>query len=147
MSANTRFTVALHIVTWMAQASQQFDLMTSEQIARSVNTNPVFIRRILGLLHKAKLVNVQHGTNAGWTLARPAAQISLLDVYQAIEQEPLFELHHTLPNQVCPIGRGIQSALTHFYRDAEMALKQQLARSTVADVLEETLAASSQRME
>ncbi|HTK11414.1 MAG TPA: Rrf2 family transcriptional regulator [Ktedonobacteraceae bacterium] len=147
MSANTRFTVALHIVTWMTQASQQFDLMTSEQIAQSVNTNPVFIRRILGLLHNANLVNVQRGTNAGWTLARPAEKISLLDIYQAIEQEPLFELHHTFPNQVCPIGRGIQSALTHFYSDAEMALKQQLARSTIADVLEETLAVSSQRTE
>jgi DNA-binding IscR family transcriptional regulator len=52
MSANTHFTVALHIVTWMALASQQVEIVTSDQIAESVNTNPVFIRRILGRLHK-----------------------------------------------------------------------------------------------
>jgi DNA-binding IscR family transcriptional regulator len=94
---------------------------------------------------KANLVNVQRGTNAGWTLARPAAQISLLDVYQATLQEPLFEFHHTPPSQECPVGRGIQPALTRFYGDAEIALKQHLARSTVADVLQETLALYAQR--
>ena len=144
MSANTRFTVALHIVTWMALASQRVEIVTSDQIAGSVNTNPVFIRRILGLLNKAHLVNVHHGTGAGWTLARPSEKISLLEVYDAVEQEPLFELHHTLPNQACPVGRGIQPALKRFYSDAEAAMKQQFARVTVADVLDETLASFSQ---
>ncbi len=140
MTGNTRYTVALHIITWMARALQLDIMITSDRIALSVNTNPVFIRRILGLLLKAKLVSVQRGTNAGWTLARPPEQISLLDIYQAVEQEPLFEFHHTLPSQDCPVGRGIQPALTHFYGEAEMALKQQLARSTIADLLAQTLA-------
>jgi Rrf2 family protein len=144
MSANSRFTVALHILTWMALASQQQEIMTSDQIAGSVNTNPVFIRRILGLLHKAHLVNVQHGTGAGWTLARPPEKMSLLEVYQAVEQQPPFELHHTLPNQGCPVGRGIQPALKRFYGDAEAAMKQQFVQVTVADVLAETLSPSPQ---
>ncbi len=144
MSANSHFTVALHIVTWMALASQQQDIMTSDQIAESVNTNPVFIRRILGLLNKAHLVTVQRGAGAGWTLARPPERISLLEVYQAVEQQPLFELHHTLPNQDCPVGRGIQPALKRFYSDAEAAMKQQFAQVTVADVLDETLTPSLQ---
>jgi Rrf2 family protein len=144
MSANTHFTVALHILTWMALASQRVEIMTSDQIAGSVNTNPVFIRRILGRLHKAHLVNVHHGTSAGWTLARPPEQISLLEVYQAVSQEPLFELHHTLPNQGCVVGKGIQPALKRFYSDAEAAMKQQFAQVSVADVLDETLTPASQ---
>ena len=144
MSANTHFTVALHILTWMALASQQQETMTSDQIAGSVNTNPVFIRRILGRLHKARLVNVQHGTGAGWTLARPSEKISLREVYNAVEQEPLFELHHTLPNQACPVGRSIQPALKRFYSDAEAAMKQQLAQVSVAQELDETLTLASQ---
>jgi hypothetical protein len=50
MSANSRFTVALHILTWMVLVARQREIVTSDQIAASVNTNPVFIRRILGLL-------------------------------------------------------------------------------------------------
>ncbi|GCE28884.1 Rrf2 family transcriptional regulator [Dictyobacter alpinus] len=144
MRSNSHFTVALHILTWIALASQQQDNITSDQIAGSVNTNPVFIRRILGMLHKAGLVNVQRGAGSGWTLTRPPEQISLLEVYQAVEQSPLFELHHTLPNQECVIGKGIQPALTRFYSDAEAAMKRHLAQSTVADVLAETLTPSSQ---
>jgi DNA-binding IscR family transcriptional regulator len=87
---------------------------------------------------------VQHGTSAGWRLARPAEKISLLEVYDAVEQGPLFELHHTPPNQSCPIGRGIQPALKRFYSDAEAAMKQQFAQVSVADVLDETLASFSQ---
>ncbi len=144
MNSNSHFTVALHILTWMALASQQQDNITSDQIAVSVNTNPVFIRRILSVLRKANLVNVQRGNGAGWTLARPPERISLLEVYQAVEQPPLFELHHTLPNQECVIGKGIQPALTRFYSDAEAAMKQQFAQVTVADVLDETLTPASQ---
>ncbi|HEY4388561.1 MAG TPA: Rrf2 family transcriptional regulator [Ktedonobacteraceae bacterium] len=144
MSANSHFTVALHIMTWMALASQQQDIMTSDQIAESVNTNPVFIRRILGSLNKAHLVTVQRGAGAGWMLARSPEKISLLEVYQAVEQPPFFELHHTLPNQGCPVGRGIQPALKRFYNDAEVAMKQQFAQVTIADVLDETLASSAQ---
>ncbi|GCE29336.1 hypothetical protein KDA_48200 [Dictyobacter alpinus] len=44
-------------------------------------------------------------------------------VYDAVEQEPLFELHHALPNQSFPVGRGVQPALKRFYSDAEAAMK------------------------
>lgn len=143
MHSSSRFTIALHILTWMALVAQKQKIVTSDQIAASVNTNPVFIRRILGLLEKAQLVSVQHGTGAGWRMARSPEAISLLDVYQAVEQTPLFEMHYSQPNQACPVGRGIQPALKRFYEEAENALKQQLAQTTVAQVLLETLAPSS----
>lgn len=144
MSANSRFTIALHILTWMALAAKkQHEVVTSDQIAGSVNTNPVFIRRILGLLERAHLVSVQHGTGAGWRLAKTPETLNLLDVYQAVEQEPLFELHHSPPSQLCPVGRGIQPALRRVYTDAEDAMKQQLAQTTITDMLRETLSPSS----
>lgn len=147
MSENSHFTIALHILSWIALAEQnEQESVTSDRIAVSINTNPVFIRRILGILEKAHLVVVQHGTGAGWKLARVPASMTLLEVYQAVASTPLFKLHHSSPNQICPIGRGIQPALLHFYSEAEAAMKQQLARATVADVLHETLTASRQAL-
>lgn len=141
MAVVSRYTVALHILTWMAQvAKKRKDSVTSNQIAASVNTNPVFIRRILTLLCKAKLVTVQHGAGVGWSLAKPPEAITLLDVYEAVAQKPLFELHHSEPNQACPIGRGIRSALREFYENAERAMKQELSRSTISDLLAKTMA-------
>ena len=146
MAVVSRYTVALHILTWMAQvARKNLDSVTSNQIAASVNTNPVFIRRVLSLLRNAGLVTVQHGAGVGWNLAKSPDEITLRDVYEAVEQNPLFELHHSEPNPACPIGRGIRPALREFYEKAELAMKQELSRATIADVLDKTMSDPSNR--
>ena len=113
--------------------------VTSEFIACSVNTNPVILRRSLGSLERAGLVLVRRGAGAGWSLARPPERITLLDVYDAVESDPLFALHHTEPNLSCPVGHGIRPALSGVYAAVEADLRRALARTSVADVLERTL--------
>jgi DNA-binding IscR family transcriptional regulator len=62
MSANSRMTVAIHILSFMVLWEQRrSDLATSERIAQSVNTSPVVIRRLLGLLQKGGLVRSHRG--------------------------------------------------------------------------------------
>ncbi|MFE1585337.1 Rrf2 family transcriptional regulator [Streptomyces sp. NPDC058737] len=144
MSANSRMTVAVHVLTWMALVHDRGrDVVTSDQIATSVATNPVVIRRSLGDLREAGLVTVRHGAGAGWTLARAAESITMLDVFRAVHDEPLFALHRGEPNQACPVGRGIRPALRGVYADAEEAVRRELARVTIADVLRDTLATRS----
>ncbi len=140
MAANSRLTIAIHALAWMALAHRRgVDLLTSDQVAASVNTNPVIIRRSLGDLRRAGLVNVRHGAGAGWSLARAPEEIALLDVYDAVGQEPLFGLHHTEPNLECPVGKGIRPALDHVYGEIERALRRELECTSIADVLHQTL--------
>lgn len=142
MAANSRLTIAVHALAWMALAGRQGrDELTSDQVAASVNTNAVIIRRSLGDLRRAGLVAVRRGAGAGWRLTRDPADISLAEVYDAVEQESLFGLHHTEPNLECPVGRGIRPALSTVYGGAERALRRELERTSVADVLAETLRA------
>src|SRR5947207_15784900 len=102
VAANSRMTVAVHALAWMALARRQgHDVLTSDQVAASVNTNPVIIRRSLGDLRRAGLVHVRHGAGAGWSLGRAAEEISLLEVYDAVGHEHPFGLHHTEPNLEC----------------------------------------------
>ncbi len=140
MSANSRMTVAIHILSYLVLAERRRrDPVTSDQIASSVNTNPVVIRRMLGLLQQAGLVRSRRGANAGWTLARTPDAITLLDVYQAVEEEPLFGLHASPPNQKCPIGRNIQPTLRKVYGGLENQLRRQLSQTTVQQVLAQTI--------
>ena len=133
MNANSRFAFANHILTLLACA--EHEPITSAFIASSVNTNPVVIRRLLGCLREAGLVTSQPGTGGGWRLLRAPAAISLREVYRAVDDEPLFALHHRAPNSDCPVGRSIQQALTGVFREAEFALERKLADLTIADVV------------
>lgn len=118
----------------LAQAEEE--PLTSERIAGSVNTHPVFIRRILGQLGRAGLVASQTGAGGCWRLQRDAERITLLEVYRAIAERPLLALHHSEPNPACLIGRNIQRSLTQYFGEAERAFEQVLARQTIAQVLE-----------
>ncbi|NUR61366.1 MAG: Rrf2 family transcriptional regulator [Catenulispora sp.] len=140
MAANSRMTIAVHALAWMALAERRGQgPLTSEQVAASVNTNPVIIRRSLGDLRRAGLVHARRGAGAGWSLARPPEEITLLDVYDAVGPPPLFGMHHSEPNLECPVGKGIQPALGQVYGEIEQAVRLQLTTTSVADVLRETL--------
>jgi len=140
MAANSRLTIAIHALTWLALARRRgHEVLTSDQVAASVNTNPVILRRSLGDLRRAGLVEVRHGAGSGWRLAREPAAITLLDVYDAVGPEPLFALHHTEPNLECPVGRGIRPALGHVYGVIEQVVQSELAGTSIADVLRESV--------
>jgi len=109
--------------------------LTSEYIAGSVNTNAVVIRRVLGVLREAALVVSRPATGGGWKLARNPDQISLLAIYQALDEGSLFALHSRSPDPECRVGRGIQRGLETIYAEAQAALEERLARETVADLL------------
>ena len=132
--SSSRYTVAIHILTLLAWMKDE--ALTSEFIAGSVNTNPVVIRRILALLREAKFVSSRSGPGGGWSLARPAESITLRDVYWAIEEGAFFSMHTNEPNPKCPVGRDIQEILRGHFSDARQALAQQLAKTTISDLIQ-----------
>jgi len=139
---NSRFTVAVHLLTLLAGAQERCPgtPLTSESASESVNTNPVVVRRILGSLRRSGLVSSQPGPNGGWFLERDPKQITLRDTYRAVAEEPLFSMHHRPPNSRCMIGRNIQQALEGYFREAEEAMEETLGQKTVADVVSAVMA-------
>ena len=138
MSANSRMTIALHVLSYLVAAEKKRpDPVTSDQIASSVATNPVVIRRMLGRLRKGRLVSSRRGANAGWKLGKRPEAMSLLDVYRAVEEGPLFALHSSPPNPHCPVVRALKPALNRVYGDLESRLELELAKTSLAQVLTE----------
>jgi Rrf2 family protein len=130
---SSRFAVAVHALSVIALSEEE--AVTSDYIARSVKTNPVVVRRLLGHLRRAGLVRVQPGPRGGAWLARPAATILLSDVYRAVEEGQVLGLHKNPPNPKCPIGRNIGSVLSRVFGEAEAALEATLRTRTLAEVV------------
>ncbi|NUU64145.1 Rrf2 family transcriptional regulator [Paenibacillus agri] len=136
MNISTRFAVAIHILTLID--SNKDGKSTSEWIASSVNTNPVVIRRITGMLNKAGLVDVRPGV-AGAKLARDPEQITLLEIYKAVnavEEGSLFAIHEH-PNPDCPVGKNIAGAIVPVFGRAQTAMESVLQGVTLAEIANE----------
>src|SRR5262249_37160482 len=133
-----RVAVAVHVLAYMAW--KRSEAQTSERIASSVNTNPVVVRRIMGALRNAGMVSVQPGVGGGATLARDPAEISLLDVYRAVEEgDDLFALHPSEPSRNCSVGGLIRDVLRPIFCRAHRAVEGVLAEVSIADVGEAVL--------
>jgi Rrf2 family protein len=132
---NSRMAVAVHVLAYLAW--RRDEPVTSERMAGSVNTNAVVVRRIMGSLRNAGLVSVQPGVGGGAQLAREPRDITLLDVYRAVqEKEELFALHSE-PCRHCDIGSNIRQVLQGVFCRAHVAMQGVLADVTIADVFEQ----------
>ncbi|MDO5748788.1 MAG: Rrf2 family transcriptional regulator [Planctomycetia bacterium] len=134
MQISSRFTIALHVFACLDEFQGQFKL-TSDLLAGSVNVNPVVIRKILGQLKSAGLVNVARGAG-GASIAKPLSEITFLDVYNAVEcveDGQLFHFHER-PNEACPIGRNIHTILDEKLQRIQNAMERELASITLEEV-------------
>ncbi len=130
MAKSTRFPVAVHILAFLSANIGEY--VNSEAIAKSVATNPVAVRKILGMLVKAGFVSSFAGSRGGARLEVNPKNLSLLDIYQAVEQKEVFQMHSPHPN--CPLAKGVKVDLQQVFDVAQAAMEQQLALHTLQDV-------------
>lgn len=131
MKYSTRLSDALHILVFVALYDGS---VSSAQIAESVHTHPSFVRQIVSKLKAAGIVTGMRGKPCT-TLARPKEDISMLDVYMAVEgDKSLLHLDiHTNPE--CGVGVNIQYAIGEYYEDIQRAASEEMARISLADII------------
>lgn len=136
MSISSRFAVGIHILTLIEFNKE--GKTSSEYIASSVNTNPAVIRKLMGMLKKAGLIDVHPGI-AGAKLTKELADITLFDVYKAVnvvEEKELFSVHEN-PNPDCPVGRNIQNTIEPLFTKAQLAMEKVLRSLTLEDIMKD----------
>ena len=138
MGVSSRSAVAIHALTMLARWDDRS--LTSAEIADSLASNPVLVRRILGSLRDAGLVWSTEGRGGGWTLARAPREITLYDAYTAVETGPVLSRHPHPPSEACEVGRHMQAVLDSEFRAAEHAMEERLGRTTIAHLVQQTLA-------
>lgn len=131
---NSRFANALHVLVLIADSGDE--PMSSETIATSVGTNAVVIRRMFRTLDEAALIVVRPGVRGGAVLARPAAQISLAELYRAVESAPALRCSGE-PEEDCALRSRVRSLTAQLAQRVDRAIARELGALTLADVARE----------
>jgi DNA-binding IscR family transcriptional regulator len=126
--------MAVHVLALLGH--KHGEPVCSEVLATSVNTNAVVIRRLLRALQEARLVETRKGAGFGSRLGRPAQTIDLGQVFRAVECDAPFAMPRRKPDARCIVGKGIGAALERVFGSAREAMERDLARTTLAEVLE-----------
>lgn len=135
MRINTRFPVAVHMMVLISFIQKMGKTATSEILAKSVGTNPVVIRQMMSMLRKAGLIETRTGAS-GIDLTKKEEEITLLDIYRAVQTDAnasLFDFHPN-PNSTCFVGANIRDAMEQPLNEAQRAMEQSLAGYSLQNI-------------
>jgi Rrf2 family protein len=133
MSINTQFAIAVHIMTALGYRRGQE--ITSAELALSVNTSPSFVRRVLAKLSKVGLVMTATGKAGACWLAKDPKDISLLDIYEAVDAPKAFSIHGYNEQRACPVSCNIKGALDKALQKTQKAMEASLADISLAQIV------------
>lgn len=135
MRISVKCSSAVHMLLMIA-ARGSAQKITSDLLASSLGCNPVEVRRLLSSLKKAGIIDVPRG-QGGATLRRPPDEITLLDVYAAVDSASLDELIgiHNHPAPQCPFGRNIEALLAEPYTKIGNAVRETMQGVTLMQLL------------
>ncbi|MGH8506565.1 MAG: Rrf2 family transcriptional regulator [Stenotrophobium sp.] len=139
-SVNTQFSIAVHV---LAAITHHEGVFSSEILAGSVNANPVFVKRILVKLSKAKLAKTTVGKSGGYGLARSPKRISLLDIYSAVNPPNAFAIHAYPKTKECVVSCNIKEVMSDVLAGTQEAVSRDLKQTTLADVVAKIRARSA----
>lgn len=129
MKRDSRLSGVLHILLHMAE---QGGLLTSETLARAMNTNPVVIRRIMAGLRDQGYVRSEKGHGGGWTLACDLSAVTLRDIYTALGCPSLLAMGNRTEAPGCLVEQAVNVNLNQAFLDAEALLLSRFGEVTLA---------------
>lgn len=129
MRRDSRLSGVLHVLLHMAQHAEP---MTSEAMAKAMDTNPVVIRRIMAGLRDAGYVRSEKGHGGGWTLACDLDAVTLRDIYDALGRPALLAIGHRTESPGCAVEEAVNAALGRSFDAAEALLLARFGEVTLA---------------
>jgi DNA-binding IscR family transcriptional regulator len=128
---DSRLSGVLHVLLHMAQAE---GAVTSEVLAKAMDTNPVVIRRVMAGLREQGYVRSDKGHGGGWTLACDLSKVTLRDIYAALGCPSLLAMGNRTEAPGCVVEEAVNRALGKSFRDAEALLLSRLGEVTLAQL-------------
>lgn len=133
MKYSLQFSDAIHILAYI-EIFQQTDLLSSEMIAKSIETSAANVRKIMSKLKKSGLIITKIG-KATPSLAKEPKDITLFDIYQSIEGNTNLIQVDPKTNPNCIVGANIQETLAESYSQLQRKVEEEMAKITLDTLL------------
>jgi len=133
MTKDRTLSTSIHILCVLGVLKNEF--VSSAHLAKSLQTNPGFVRRMLLKLSENGLIVTTKGIGGGSKLARPANQITLDEIYTAVSQGPIFGTFEKEPYQPCSISRSMGGILKDVYADIDYDLQKSLKKIKLSEII------------
>lgn len=129
MKRDSRLSGVLHVILHMAEVDEP---MTSEALAQVMLTHPVVVRRVMAGLRDSGLVRSEKGHGGGWVLSCNLDDITLGDIYNALDAPELFAMGNRTEAPGCLVEEAVNAALDSAFAEARQVLLDRLAGVTLA---------------
>ena len=129
MKRDSRLSGVLHVLLHMAE---QTGPVTSQALARTMNTNPVVIRRIMAGLRDKGYIQSEKGHGGGWRLASNPSTLTLRDIYFALGRPALLAIGNRSKSPSCPVEQAVNAALNPVFQQVEDLVLSRLGEVTLA---------------
>lgn len=133
MATNTQFSIAVHLM--IALGFDGGRQVTSGELASSINTSPSFVRRVLAKLSRAGLVSTTIGKSGSCVLAKKPKDVSLLDIYKAVDAPPTFAIHDYPVQGSCRVSCNIESVMNKVLTRAQNSFEGSLGKTSLAELI------------
>jgi Rrf2 family protein len=121
----------------LAYAGYSGESLTIPEISLAEGVSPAYAAKILRVLRKGGFVKAARGKEGGYTLARPAADIVVGDVIDALGGR-LFESNfcdsHAGQAPICT--RSVDCSVRSLWRAVQVAVDRVLSKTTLNDLLQ-----------
>lgn len=133
MATNTQFSIAVHLMIALGFKCER--QATSNELAMSINTSPSFVRRILSKLSKSGLVSTTTGKAGACVLAKKPEEISLLDIYKAVDAPRTFAIHDYPVQSSCMVSCNIEETMRKVLEKAQKSFEGSLQETSLAEII------------
>ena len=141
MAISSCFALAAHALAVLVHEGSKG--ATSDFIAWSASTHPARVRRVLSPLSRRGIVRGKEGSGGGYVLARDPENITLDEIFHAVESGPVFPLHPRTPTDECPVGAQIIPALEILQAEVDEAVRAVLGERSLAWFVDRILGAEA----
>lgn len=141
MSYSTAFSHGISILLYvhMKTYEEMYDYLSTKKIAEEINVPVPTVVKVIRSLIAEGLISTKEGAKGGIALSKSAKDITLLDIFLAVEKgNPLFKWHTNFKMKNIQVDKLIDKVL-YSANEAETAMHKSLAKVTLEDLVKDLL--------